>query len=90
MKFYNSRLFTGVALVLIIAVICATFTLRTVWWSYIDIFCFFMAAFCQLMALTVCAKLPRPGATLSLIALAFCIAGVVALIGEAIAWGCLA
>lgn len=86
MKFVNSRLFVLLALIAIIIVICATFTLRTAWWYYIDIFCFFMAAFCRLIALTVCARLPHPGAQLTMIAIGFACVGVVALVCEAIAW----
>jgi len=51
----------------------------------IDIFFFFLSAFCQLMALTLGAKVPAAGAKLSLIALGCTILGVLALIGESIA-----
>ena len=45
-----------------------------------------MAAFMQLMALTLGAKIPTAGRQFSSIAMVFAISGVVALIGEAIAW----
>lgn len=86
MKIYNNPLWIGIALIIIIVIICATFTMRTVWWSYIDIFFFFMAAFTQLMATTLGTKIPSAGAKLSIIALLCAILGIISLIGECIAW----
>lgn len=74
------------ALLAVILLICFTYSLRGEWWCFIDIFCFFMAAFMQLMALTLGAKIPTAGRQFSSIAMVFAISGVVALIGEAIAW----
>ena len=86
MKIYNSKLYVGIALIIVIALICVTFKLRVTWWSFIDIFFFFIAAFSQLMALTLGAKIPPAGAKLSMIAFISLLLGGVALIGEAIAW----
>lgn len=86
MKVYNSKLYVGLALLLVIVIICVTFALRVTWWSFIDVFFFFIAAFCQLMALTLGARIPPAGAKLSMIAFASMILGVLALIGEGIAW----
>ncbi len=86
MKVYNSPVWVGIALIVIIVIICLTFTLRVTWWSYIDVFFFFMAAFCQLIAVTLGVKIPQVGAKLSMIAFLCAVLGIIALIGEAIAW----
>lgn len=75
-----------VALMAVILIICTTFPMRGSWWSFIDVFCFFMAAFMQLMALTLGIRIPTAGRQFSVIALVFALGGVVALTGEAIAW----
>lgn len=84
-KILNSKLFATLALILIIVIICVTFTLRTVWWCYFDIFFFFMAAFCQLLAVTLGVKIPPVGGKLSVIAIVCALLGVLSLIGECIA-----
>lgn len=83
---FKSKVLMCVVLVAVILIICTTFSMRGTWWSFIDVFCFFMAAFMQLMALTLGAKIPTAGKQFSVLALVFALVGVVALIGEAIAW----
>ncbi|MCM1005749.1 MAG: hypothetical protein NC402_05565 [Prevotella sp.] len=83
---FKSKLVVAIALVAVIFIIGFTFTQRVTWWSFIDVFCFFMAAFTQLMALTLGAKIPSAGKKFSVIALVFAIAGIVALIVETILW----
>lgn len=83
---FKSKVLMSVVLVAVIIVICTTFSMRGTWWSFIDVFCFFMAAFMQLMALTLGAKIPSAGKQFSVMALVFALGGVIALIGEAIAW----
>lgn len=83
---HKSKTFVALALLAVVLLIGFTFKLRTEWWCFIDVFCFFMAAFIQLMALTLGAKIPAAGKKFSTIAAVMFVAGVVALIGEAIAW----
>ncbi|MCM1318974.1 MAG: hypothetical protein NC217_01165 [Muribaculaceae bacterium] len=83
---HKSKTFVALALLAVILIIAFTFKLRTEWWCFIDVFCFFMAAFIQLMALTLGAKIPSAGRKFSLIALIMFIAGIIAFIGEGIAW----
>ncbi len=44
-KLFQSKKWVGVLLAVVILGICLTFTMRQVWWCFIDIFFFFMAAF---------------------------------------------
>lgn len=83
---HKSKLVMGIALLMAILCICLTYTYRTEWWSFIDIFCFFMAAFLQLMSLMFSKTLVLAAKKLSFCAGVFGILGIVALIGEAIAW----
>lgn len=83
---HKSKTFVALALLAVVLLIGFTFKLRTEWWCFIDVFCFFMAAFIQLMALTLGAKIPAAGKKFSTIAMIMFIAGIIALIGEAIAW----
>lgn len=83
---FKSKSVISIALIAVVLLICFTFAQRTVWWSFIDVFCFFMAAFMQLMALTLGAKIPSAGRSFSTIALVFAIAGVLAFIVESIVW----
>lgn len=83
---YKSKLIVSLLLLAVVLCLCFTYKLRTEWWCFIDVFCFFMAAFTQLMAITLGVKIPAAGKKFTKIALIFAILGVVALIGEAIAW----
>lgn len=82
----KSKLIVSILLIIIIVCLSLTFTFRSEWWCFIDIFFFFMAAFIQLMALTLGAKIPYAGRLFYKIASIFAILGIIALIGEAIAW----
>lgn len=83
---HKSKLLTGLALLMVTVCICLTFPYRSEWWNFIDVFCFFMACFLQLMALMLGKTLVSAGKKLSMCALVFCILGVIALIAEAVAW----
>lgn len=74
------------AFVLILVMLVITFGMRTVWWSYIDIFFFFMMVFSHLVAVYVKKYNRQSYSTLEMAALIFGILGVLALIGEYIAW----
>lgn len=83
---FKSKILVILELLLVVFYLCLTYGMRTEWWCFIDVFCFFMAAFSQLMALTLGEKIPPAGKKFKKIALILDIAGVVALIGEALVW----
>ncbi len=59
-----------------------TYTMRPVWWTYADIFFFFMMAFCHLISVIIAKMNVYASKKLDLAALFFAIAGVIALIVE--------
>jgi hypothetical protein len=87
-KLFQSKKWVGVLLAVVILGICLTFTMRQVWWCFIDIFFFFMAAFLQLMSLILAKASVKAAAKLQMIALVCLILAVLALVGEAIALLC--
>ncbi len=87
-KLFQSKKWVGVLLAVVILGICLTFTMRQVWWCFIDIFFFFMAAFLQLMSLIFAKASVKAAAKLQMIALVCLILAVLALVGEAIALLC--
>lgn len=76
-------------LLLVIVAICCTFPHRMVWWAFIDVFCFFMGTFIHLMSTLQPLALQSISRKLDLVAMIFCLLGIVALIGEGIAFWCL-
>lgn len=85
-KVLNSRLAAIAALIIVIAVLIATFSIRTEWWCFIDIFFAFMMTFCHLLAIMI-EKMSKAASTkMELIALIFGILTILAIIGEYIAW----
>lgn len=82
----KSKTFICVLLILVVAVICFTYRLRTEWWCFIDVFFFFMAAFLQLMSLFIARTIPSAGRTLSRMAFFSAILAIIALIAETIVW----
>lgn len=79
----KSELFAWMALVVVIAVLCVTFSMRTVWWAYIDIFCAFMMVFIHLMAVYLGKKLPGVGNQLDTVAFIF---GALMIVSFAVEW----
>lgn len=77
----------GVLLVVIILV--STFTFRPVWWAFIDIFFFFLAAFCHAVACTFSRMNPPASSRLDKLALVCGILAVVAMIVEYVLYVCL-
>lgn len=71
-----------VAMLLIAIVLVCTFQLRTEWWAFIDIFFFFMMAFCHAVACTVARMGVSISRRLDMVALMCGILGVVAFIVE--------
>lgn len=76
------------AMLLIAIVLVCTFSLRPAWWAFIDIFFFFMMAFCHAVACTA-ARMGNVAKQLDLVALVCGILGIVALLAEGIAYFCL-
>lgn len=85
MSVFQSKIWAGVILALIVSGIGLTFSSRHSWWCFIDIFFFFMAAFMHLMSLVLAKTGASTTAKLRLIAIISCLLGILALIGEAIA-----
>lgn len=69
--------------------ICCTFSYRFEWWAFIDAFCLFMASFMHLLATLQPPALSVAARKIDLIAKAFAAVGVIALIGEVIAYLCI-
>ncbi|MDE5653847.1 MAG: hypothetical protein K2G75_05200 [Muribaculaceae bacterium] len=87
-RFIRSKTFAWCAFLLVIVVLIATFSLRTAWWAFIDIFFIFMAAFVNLMAVTLKKINPAVGRMLNKWTLVFCVLWLLAFIGEWIAMSC--
>lgn len=69
-------------LILALLVIVLTFSLRPVWWTFIDIFFMFMAAFSQFVAVYIKKLNPYASKKLRSCAFIFLILWIVALIAE--------
>lgn len=86
MKIFKTKWAAWAAFILVLVLLVGTFNLRTVWWAFIDIFFAFMAAFTNLLAVTVNRLNPYVSNKLYLWAFIFCILWVLSLIGEWIAF----
>lgn len=84
-RFIRSKTFAWAAFTLVIAVLAFTFTLRPAWWAFIDIFFAFMAAFINLMAVTLKRMSPIVSKMLDKWTLVFCFLWLIAFISEWIA-----
>ncbi|MCM1377663.1 MAG: hypothetical protein NC097_00235 [Clostridium sp.] len=78
----KSKIAAGILLILVIAAICLTFSMRQAWWCFIDIFFAFMMAFCHLLSLTMQRMSPIACVKLDKGALVFGILAVLSFIGE--------
>lgn len=76
------------AMLLIAIVLVCTFQLRTEWWAFIDIFFFFMMAFCHAVACTVARMGAAISRRLDTVALVCGILGVIAFIVEWALYAC--
>ena len=74
------------ALAVEIIVLVVTFRMRTVWWGFIDVFFMFMAAFVNVVSVSVSKINPIVARKLNTCALIFVVLWVVSLIGEWIAF----
>lgn len=73
-------------LLVVLVIIVLTFKMRTQWWAMTDLFFIFMAVFAHLMALLLGSYSPVASRKLDVAALVCACLGVVALIGEYIAF----
>lgn len=73
------------ALVLVIIVIAVTFSMRTAWWTYTDLFFMFMTAFCNLVACYIAKLSPSAAKKMRNVTILFGILTILAFIGEYIA-----
>ncbi len=81
-KLLRSKGIAWLAFAIIIIVLVVTFSYRTVWWAFIDIFFAFMTVFCHVIALTIEKLNPYASKKLDIIAFYLLILTVLALIGE--------
>ena len=81
-----SKTVAWLALCLVVIIIIFTFTIRPVWWTFIDEFFAFMMVFTQLMALYIIKTSVYAAKKLQLCAAVFGILMILALIGEFIAY----
>ncbi len=88
-KILKSKAFAWLAFIVVIVILVCTFSMRTVWWSFIDIFFMFMAAFTNLVAVTIKKINPAISSRLDKFTSAFFILWIISLIGEWIAFECL-
>lgn len=88
-KLFKSKGFAWLAFVVAIVILVSTFSLRTVWWSFIDVFFMFMAAFLNLVGVMIGSVNPAVSRKLNSIVLVFVVLWVLSLIGEWIAFECL-
>lgn len=80
--FLKSKTAAWLAFILVTLMLAVTFRLRGPWWTFIDIFFFFMMAFVHLMATTFATSKAPAAKKLDLMALIFAIAGIIAFIVE--------
>lgn len=83
-KFFKTKTFAIIYQAITIAIIVCTFKMRTIWWTYFDIFFLFMASFTNLMALSISKLIPSSAKLLEKISFAMLILFIIALITESI------
>lgn len=81
-RFFRSKLFAWLAFALVIVLLVLTFSIRTVWWAYIDVFFAFMASFINVVAVSVEKINPIVSKMLNKWVFTFCILFIIAFIGE--------
>ena len=77
-----SKTVAWLALMVIIAVIVLTFSIRPVWWTFFDEFFAFMMIFCQLVALYIMKFNQFAGKKLQVCAAVFGVLTILSLIAE--------
>lgn len=79
---FKSRIFAWCAFVLVIAILVLSFPMRAYWWTFIDIFFAFMAAFVNVVSVTVAKINPSVSSKLNTCTLIFLVLFVVSFIVE--------
>lgn len=82
-KILQSSVFSWIALILVIILLCLTFRMRTAWWAFIDIFFAFMMVFLHLMSVYLGRKLSGIGKQLDVVSF---IMGVLMVISFIVEW----
>lgn len=82
----NSKGAAWCAFFIIIIALIFTFSVRTVWWSFFDIFFAYMATFFHLIAIYAKPRLYAIGRQMELVAAVFFILAIIAFIIEFIFW----
>ena len=85
----KSKVFAWFAFAVVLIILVCTFSMRTVWWSFIDIFFMFMAAFINLVSVLIIKINPVVSKKLSRCTLVLIVLWILSLIGEWIAFECL-
>ena len=85
----RSKLVAWLALILVVAVIVATFSYRQFWWAFIDEFFAFMMVFCQLVAVYILRVNPWAGKRLQTFAGIFGVLMIISFIVEYIIYLCI-
>lgn len=78
----RAKVTSWLALVIAILIIVLTFSMRAVWWQFIDVFFLFMCAFTRLLSVYFSGISPIAARKLNSISLVCCIGFVVAFVVE--------
>ena len=81
-RILKSTIVSWVILLLIAAVLIATYKIHPVWWTFIDIFFFFIMAFCHAMSCSFAKINPAASRRLDIISLVCGCAGIIAFLVE--------
>ncbi|MDE7160625.1 MAG: hypothetical protein K2O24_07270 [Muribaculaceae bacterium] len=78
----RSKITSWLALVIAVVIIIMTFSMRAVWWQFIDVFFLFMCAFTRLLSVYFGGISPAAARKLNSISLVCCIGFVIAFVVE--------
>lgn len=82
MNIRTSKPVAWIALIIVVAILILTFSMRPYWWCFIDIFFAFMAVFCHLLALNIHKMSPEASRKLDKAALFFAVLMLISLLVE--------
>lgn len=85
-RILNSKEGAWVGFVLVLVYLVVSFKYSTAWWGLTDVFFFFMATFSHLIAVNLRSLNPYVSKKLDVIGFWMMVLGIIALIGEVIAW----
>ena len=78
----RSKITSWLALAVAVIIIIVTFSMRAVWWQFIDVFFLFMCAFTRLLSVYFASISPAAARKLNTISLICCIGFVIAFVVE--------